>query len=334
MKHGSIRSWEKISQLFQPGLCSLTLPAQPVRFLFRDSSWKEANKTAVTSNHQVILMEGHLTRQKKKLPLQTLPRPPPSSSCPAHPWQLPAGTESKLDTRPNVCAPKGWMENQVGSERLSGISSTLKSKENNCHKINYIVKNIDEQTGCPNPDLSQTTGQAAKMRHPLVVGSGMNQKPTRLPLQFSQRCWFVGASPSTGRGEKRVSSSWMTVRPCFHLRGNLIIWPCWFQSMSAAGSQVLKFILSHLSAELQSGRWTSVSGPFTSCQHHTNSKQQWRFARRASSCTHPVALAGVFLHRVGQALDQTPQQVFILCGGWRQKIWWSCSLRGCRLHAA
>lgn len=44
---------------------------------------------------------------KKKLPLQTLPRPPPSSSCPAHPWQLPAGTESKLDTRPNVCTPKG-----------------------------------------------------------------------------------------------------------------------------------------------------------------------------------------------------------------------------------
>lgn len=109
------------------------------------------------------------------------------------------------------------------------------------------------------------------MRHPLVVGSRMNQKPTRLPPQFSQRCWFVGASPSTGRGEKRVSSSWMTVRPCFHLRGNLIIWPCWFQSMSAQGSQVLKFILSHLSAELQSGRWTSVSGPFTSCQHHTKS---------------------------------------------------------------
>lgn len=30
-------------------------------------------------------------------------------------------------------------------------------------------------------------------------------------------------------------------------------------------------LVSHLSAELQSGRWTSVSGPFTSCQHHTNS---------------------------------------------------------------
>lgn len=97
------------------------------------------------------------------------------------------------------------------------------------------------------------------MRHPLVVGSGMNQKPTWLPPQFSQRCWFVGASPSTGMGGKRVSSSWMTVRPCSHLRGNLIIWPCWFQSMSAAGSQALKFILSHLSAELQSGRWTSTS---------------------------------------------------------------------------
>lgn len=39
------------------------------------------------------------------------------------------------------------------------------------------------------------------------------------------------------------------------------------------------------------------------------------------NCTHPVALAGVFLHPVGQAFDQTPQHTFILCGNGGEKIW-------------
>lgn len=39
-----------------------------------------------------------------------------------------------------------------------------------------------------------------------------------------------------------------------------------------------------------------------------------------NDCTHPVALAGVFLHRVGQALDQTPQYTFVLCGNGGEKI--------------
>lgn len=50
---------------------------------------------------------------------------------------------------------------------------------------------------------------------------------------------------------------------------NLMIWPCWFQSMSAVGSRVLKFILFSFISGVTI--WEiDVSGPFTSCQHHTN----------------------------------------------------------------
>lgn len=46
----------------------------------------------------------------------------------------------------------------------------------------------------------------------------------------------------------------MTVRPCFHLRGNLIIWPCWFQSMSAAGCSNSSCLIYQRNYNLGDGR--------------------------------------------------------------------------------
>lgn len=47
-------------------------------------------------------------------------------------------------------------------------------------------------------------------------------------------------------------------------------------------------------------------------------------ASRACPSTHPVALAGEFLYRVGEALSEALQHIFILCRSDERKLWPHC----------
>lgn len=74
------------------------------------------------------------------------------------------------------------------------------------------VSRVQNKHSCPN--FNQATRQAAPVRHPLVVGSRKNQKPSQLPLSLPPNCWFCWSS-ALNLGKNMDLSSWMTADPAF-----------------------------------------------------------------------------------------------------------------------